>query len=168
MRGVLVLFALSGCSLMHVRGPDAGAMECTASYTAPTVDFVGAFTLGSLPLVAIAAGANDFGSVNTSTKVILGSLIGGALLTGTSGVIGFYRVGDCRKRRAGLTDEFISTWFLQLRDRASAAAHAGDCDTVDDLADKARSVDSARYETVFMRDAAVAHCVHVVRDREGR
>jgi hypothetical protein len=80
-------------------------------------------------------------------------------------VIGFYRVGDCRKLRAGLSDEFVSTWFVQIRDRAAAAAHAGDCDTVDDLADKARSVDTARYETIFLRDAAVAHCVKVVHDQ---
>jgi hypothetical protein len=74
MRIVLVaLVAISGCSLMHVRGPDAGVMECTTSYTGPTIDFVGALTLGSLPLVAIAAGANDFGNVETSVKVELGS-----------------------------------------------------------------------------------------------
>ena len=108
---LLVLPAVSGCSLAFVHGPPDNHMEltsfeCTESRTRPILDFI----LAGSSFLAAGSDPYDYGYgydaaafERENTFNILG-----ALLYGISGAVGMSRVNECRRAKQALTERLTA------------------------------------------------------------
>jgi hypothetical protein len=107
---ILVLPAVSGCSLAFVHGPpdnhrELTSFECTESRTRPILDFI----LAGSSFLAAGGDPNQYGYNDPSFETQNTFNILGALLYGISGAVGISRVNECRRAKQELRARLEAT-----------------------------------------------------------
>ena len=120
MRFVMVLvlsLGPGGCSLVFVQGADATPSRCTTSNVIPALDLVG--FVGSVGLAGLAFSASA--GHTTIPDAVFFALLGAAVVTPVSAVVGFRRVSACRDLRQSGSATSIDTrstnWSRALGER---------------------------------------------------
>ncbi|HEX5061213.1 MAG TPA: hypothetical protein VFV99_17725 [Kofleriaceae bacterium] len=167
----LLLVLLCGCSLIFTEGPKPETPDkpCNASEAAPVADatFAVLYGIAAFAFVADMDSSSDNG--DQVTGVVITGLVAG--LFGLSARSGLINVSACRRHNNELYEQQQAAaaappeiprarrdaW--QLTKQAAIAARNGDCATVAALEQVVLGLDTEFHGTVFMRDAAIVHCM---------
>jgi hypothetical protein len=160
---------LCGCSFTFVNAPKAG-QPCNDSEASPIADSAISVLTGLTTISLIGEATGEFGDRDAAGFAVVTGALTATFVA--SAVSGFSNVGKCRKQEKQEYDEAVAAqrnappevpaarkdaW--QMTKQAQLAARSGDCETVATLDQVVSTVDPEFYRTVFMRDAAIAHCM---------
>ena len=131
----------------------------------PAVDGVGVVAAGGLAGFAL----SQSGGSENPAPIVAGALGVIAAVYGISAAYGSSKIAACedeRKELAGAEGREAATRKQRrldadrLTEEAERAARADDCTTVRNLDPQIRELDAEVHDVVFVRDAAVARCLH--------
>jgi hypothetical protein len=181
MRAAVIVISLSGCSLITVRSPQSTVppSHASCSLAPPIVDASVTVLSGFFAAVGLAVAHSSEVTPNGNSDDAVAALLAASAGFLLSTIYGAHEYGVCQsfnreqdeqlardhrdeeqRRDAAARDaaqHHDRAW--QLTQQAEAAARTADCASVHTLEPQVLALDRDMHDTVFVRDASIAHCL---------